>query len=164
MADRTLAALPADSLEAAVPHLRRPFTPEAVRWKIQTNPKSDTGSALIVCYIDARAAEERLNAVCPGSWAAEHRESPFPNSVICSLIVFGVVRENVGWFAGSDDGAGELAVKGVFSDAFKRAAVKFGVGVSLHAQSRGWVPAAESKQRSGKWYLPDEAVRKLRRG
>lgn len=111
--------LPVDSYREAAPFLRRPFTPAAVKFKVQAT--WPTG-ALIVAYIDARLAVERLNKVCPHLWHDAYR--PIGNRQMwCDLTVDGITRADVG------EGEG----KGLVSDALKRAAVKFGVGVSLYA-------------------------------
>src|SRR5690606_7091142 len=60
--------LPVATLAEAIPHLRRPFTPEAIRFKVQSVFKKQDGTpfaCLIVPYIDARLASERLNRVVP---------------------------------------------------------------------------------------------------
>lgn len=107
--------LPVDSLREAATHLRRPFTAEAVKWKVQAG-------SLVVPYIDARLVIERLNLVCPHLWHDEFE--PLGKSLICHLTVDGITRHDVG--SGYEG-------KGLYSDALKRAAVKFGVGVSLYA-------------------------------
>jgi len=113
---------PLDSFRDAATHLRRPFTPAAVKFKVQaTWPKSEPTGGLIVSYIDARLAVERLNLIVPHLWYDEYE--PLGKSLICRLTVDGIRRQDIG------DGTG----KGLFSDALKRAAVKFGVGVSLYA-------------------------------
>lgn len=61
--------LPVGSFREAAPLLRRPFEPAAVRWKVQTTHGS---SGLIVGYIDARLATERLNLVCPHLWSDDY--------------------------------------------------------------------------------------------
>ena len=118
--------LPVDSFKDAAPLLRQPFTPAAVKFKVQaTWPKDNPDSALIVSYIDARLAVERLNKVCPHLWSDAY--SPVDAKTMwCHLTVDGVTR--------SDVGEGEK--KGLVSDALKRAAVKFGVGVSLYATTK----------------------------
>lgn len=111
--------LPVDTYRDAAPFLRRPFTPAAVKFKVQTTWQS---GALIVAYIDARLAVERLNLVCPHLWRDEYR--PQGGGLMwCDLTVDGITRSDVG------EGKG----KGLVSDALKRAAVRFGVGVSLYA-------------------------------
>jgi hypothetical protein len=65
---------PCDSFKAAARHLRRPFTPAAVRFKVQaTWPKDKPTGGLIVAYIDARLVTERLNLVVPHLWADAYR-------------------------------------------------------------------------------------------
>lgn len=117
-------SLPVESFRAAAQHLRRPFTAQAVKFKVQTAfPKNDPNAALIVAYIDARLAVERLNHVCPDLWWEEF-ESLDGGLMLCRLTVDGITRRDVGQgYQG----------KGLYSDALKRAAVKFGVGVSLYA-------------------------------
>lgn len=129
---RELHEFPVDSFRDAARELRRPFTPEAVKWKIQTllgqekkdgkpDPKTAKGG-LIVGYIDARLVIERLNLVCPQLWSHEF-VSVAQGLLVCKLTVDGITREDVGQGAG----------KALWSDALKRAGVQFGVGVSLYA-------------------------------
>ena len=123
-AHRTLAEItfPVDSFREAAPHLRRPFTPAAVKFKVQaTWPKQNPTGGLIVSYIDARLVVERLNLIVPHLWHDAYE--PQDRHLICHLTVDGITRSDVG----------EGIVKGLYSDALKRAAVKFGVGVSLYA-------------------------------
>lgn len=119
-----LAEFPVDSFRDAAPHLRRPFTRAALKFKVQaTWPKDNPASGLIVAYIDARLAVERLNLVCPHLWFDEYQ--PLDGGrLLCRLTVDGITRHDIGeGYQG----------KGLYSDAFKRATVKFGVGVSLYA-------------------------------
>jgi hypothetical protein len=51
--------------------------------------------------------------------------------VLCRLTVLGITKEDVG--EGED-------LKSAFSDAFKRVAVKFGVGRYLYELPKKWVP------------------------
>ena len=110
---------PVDSFKDAYPFLRRPFTPAAVRFKVQATWK---GGALIVAYIDARLAAGRLNHVIPHKWASSFEYDP-KGDLICHLTVDGITR--------SDIGEGYKG-KGLCSDALKRAAVHFGVAESLY--------------------------------
>jgi len=108
-------------LASAIPELRRPFTPAAVKFKPQSVLGEGKG-VLCVAYIDMRLVSERLNHICPNDWSDAYR--PVGNGVMwCDLTVHGVTRSDVG------EGTGKALV----SDALKRAAVKFGVGVSLYA-------------------------------
>lgn len=110
-------SFPVGSFKAAAPYLRRPFTAEAVKWKVQAG-------TLVVPYIDARLVIERLNLVCPHLWHDEYEPVGGGKGLLCRLTIDGITRLDVG--SGYEG-------KGLYSDAFKRAAVKFGVGVSLYA-------------------------------
>jgi hypothetical protein len=115
--------LPVASYAEASRHLRRPFTPEAVKFKVQNVwPKESPTGAMIVAYIDARLVVERLNLVCPEAWSPQF--TPADRAMWCHLTVFGITRSDIG------DG---YVGKGLVSDSLKRAAVQFGVGVSLYA-------------------------------
>lgn len=128
----------AETYTGAAPHLRRPFTPEAVRFKVQaTYPKNDPTGALVVGYIDARLVIERLNMIVPGLWQDDY-EPVGPGLLMCSLTVDGLTRKDVG------EGAG----KALYSDAFKRAAVKFGIGVSLYAIPQTHLKLADGSVKS----------------
>lgn len=112
----------------AAPHLRRPFSEAAVKFKVQaTFPREDPTGALIVPYIDARLVIERLNLILPGSWWATY-EPTQSGMLWCHLTVDGITRLDVGEEVGNR--------KGLVSDALKRAAVHFGIGVSLYAMQR----------------------------
>lgn len=117
-------AFPVDSFREAAVHLRKPFTPQAVKFKVQTTfgGEPPTGG-MIVAYIDARLVVERLNHVCPHLWFDEYQALE-GGKLMCRLTVDEISRRDIGeGYAG----------KGLYSDALKRAAVKFGVGVSLYA-------------------------------
>jgi hypothetical protein len=120
--------LPVDTFKDAALFLRRPFTQQAVKFKVQA---TWDGGALIVPYIDARLAIERLNAVCPHLWTDKY-EPTNTGLMWCHLTVDGITRSDVG----TEIGKGDAGKKGLVSDAFKRAAVKFGIGVSLYAMPK----------------------------
>lgn len=125
--------------------LRRPFTGAAVRFKPQTVTR-DKSKALASFYIDARLAAERLNAVVgPENWTDTYRPladgpslAPLYFPVECSLTVCGVVKTDVG--QGANTTLDDKAFKSAYSDAFKRAAVKFGVGAYLYSLPNEWAP------------------------
>lgn len=106
---------PLDSFKKAAPHLRRPFARSAVRFKI-------IGGLHVAAYIDARLVIERLNLVVPHLWFDNYEVTG--GSLICRLTIGDITREDIG---------SGYKGKGLYSDALKRAAVKFGVGVSLYA-------------------------------
>lgn len=141
--------------EAIYKELRRPFTPAAVRFKIQGTFE---GGAICIAYIDARLVAGRLNAVCPGDWFPVKYE-PFPSGrgLICHLSVGGVVR--------ADYGVSDYEnAKGDYSDALKRAAVHFGVGESLYTVPEMILREGKhlKKNRKGKYVLTDQGKGELR--
>jgi hypothetical protein len=134
--------LPVASFAEAAPYLRRPFTVAAVKFKPQQKLRNN--STLCVAYIDARLVIERLNLVVAGAWHAEFE--PVPGGLMWAhLTVCGVTRRDVGQGQG----------KALVSDALKRAAVHFGVGVSLYAAPARTLPG-EVK------YLNDTHLEQLR--
>lgn len=125
--------------------LKEPFPQSQVSWRAQTVTKSGD-KALALAYIDARDVMERLDAVCgPENWQC--RYSHADKKTICEIGV--KVGEEWVWKA---DGAGDSDVeaeKGALSDAFKRAAVRFGIGRYLYDIGDVWVPC-ESRDFNGK--------------
>ena len=97
--------------------------------------------ARFVAYIEANTARERLDAVVPGEWDLTLELLPplpgldeSPDGGSCSfkarLQILGVIREDVG--TGRD-------YKAAATDAFKRAAVRFGIAHELYAYEQNWV-------------------------
>jgi hypothetical protein len=111
--------------------LRRPFTIHAVQFRIlegkEVKSRHDH-KANVAAYITARTAVDRLNHVCPGLWSDSF--VPVEGGLRCDLTVGGLTRSDVGWSAGTKNA---MQLKALYSDAFKRAAVKFGVAVSLYS-------------------------------
>jgi len=117
---------PSDSLREAAAELRRPFTAKALQWKIQTQWMTRDGrpsGGLVVCYIDRSLVVDRLNVLVPHLWRDDFTDLTDPrNHSVCHLTIDGITREDVG--------EGET-LKARRSDALKRVAVHFGIGVSL---------------------------------
>lgn len=102
--------------------LRRPFAPAAVKWKIQVEHNN---AVTVVAHLDARLVIERLNAVVGLGWHDAYR--PMSNSWMwCDLTVLGETRTDCGTGA---DGKAQV------SDSFKRAGVKWNIGVSIYAMA-----------------------------
>ena len=117
--------------------LKKVFPPEKINWRVgNTNKKTNNGRATIgsaLAYIDARDVMERLDDVVGvDKWQCKY---PYPGC--CELsIKFGEE-----WITKSN-AAGETQVeaeKGQASDAFKRAAVLFGIGRYLYDLPFIWV-------------------------
>lgn len=122
-----------DDINKILTELRRPFPAVSVKQKIQT---SNEYGALVVSYIDSRNVSERLNFVCPEAWSDEYRltgPDSKPLGVQCSLVLrIGdelIRREDVGV---GDESSSMGGIKILYSDAFKRAAVKLGIGAFLY--------------------------------
>jgi hypothetical protein len=137
--------------------LRRPFPAESVKFKIQT---SSNRGALVVAYIDARHVAERLNVVCPMLWSDKYREIYNEGKIVgveCSI----TIRTNMYGpeLVRTDVGVGDLSspmggIKILYSDAFKRAGVKLGIGAFLYT-----LPSSNLKPEH-LWYpggQPDDA-------
>lgn len=120
-----------------------PFPTEAIDWRIGSTTK-DKSRGMALAYVDARAVMDRLDSVAgPQFWQCNY--TPIgPTSIVCNL---GIAFNNAWvWKA---DGAGETdyeAQKGMLSDAFKRAAVRFGVGRYLYDLPSPWVAIDEHKR------------------
>jgi hypothetical protein len=122
--------------------LAAPVSPGAISWRQDGKVTARDGKyfARFVAYIEANTVRERLDTVCPGEWdltlellpavasyeGVEGTEIAFKGR----LQILGVIREDVG--QGRD-------YKSASTDAFKRAAVRFGIGHELYAYEQNWV-------------------------
>jgi hypothetical protein len=108
---------------------KQPFSESEIHWRIGRKSK-EGNTATALAYINARDAMKRLDEVVGiGGWQDEYQETA-TGRVICKLSV----KIGDQWITKSD-GAGGTNVegeKGGISDAFKRAAVKFGIGRYLY--------------------------------
>lgn len=144
--------------------LKAHFDPAIVSWRVgATTANKDKGMAL--AYIDARDVLERLDAVCtPAGWQCEY--VPMPDHTTCCRIGIKVGDEWI-WkanggsnIAESDKAdAQEMAAKGGYSDAFKRAAVQWGIGRYLYDVDSPWVAIT---QRGRSYVIADGEDQKLR--
>jgi hypothetical protein len=116
-------------------NLYAPFPPEEIEWRLGSTMK-DKKRGKALAYIDARAVMDRLDAVCgPENWQCRY---PIAGDKTCCEIGVKLGDEWV-W---KSDGAGDTNVegsKGAFSTAFKRAAVRWGVGRYLYDLKAPWV-------------------------
>jgi hypothetical protein len=124
--------------------LSAPFKPEEIEWRVGSTTQ-DKKKGMALAYIDARLVMERLDAVCgPDGWQCRYLAIG-EKKTCCEIGVR--VGEQWIWKA---DGSGDTDVegeKGAFSDSFKRAAVKWGIGRYLYDVSSPWVelePAGRS--------------------
>src|SRR5512142_2403909 len=134
--------------------LRKPFPASKISFKCQTKP-NEKGNSLVVAYIDARDVMERLDDVIGPYWSDRYEKAGTAKGLVCYLTVGGVTRADVG----DDDNENE-PVKSAYSDAFKRAAVKFGIGRFLYDLPKMW---AKAKLAGKSFALEDGEVERLRR-
>jgi hypothetical protein len=146
--------------------LRRPFTPSALQFKIQ----SEGRTCLVVGYVDARQVGERLNLVVPERWTTAYRQLPTTNSgvivVECELTVQFDSDDGFTTTARTDVGAAQLperpdmqptAFKAAYSDAFKRSSVHYGVNVPTYYMPQIWIAKSQMDERNGKTYISKKA-------
>jgi len=124
--------------------LAAPVPAHAIQWRQDGRPtrrQDGTFVARFVAYVDAQLVRERLDAVVPGEWDLELAllpalatvgtgENDAPIAFKATLSIFGTTREDVG--TGRD-------YKSASTDAFKRAAVRFGIGHELYSMPQLWV-------------------------
>jgi hypothetical protein len=128
---------PADVKEITAA-LAAPFEAKEVKFKPQAVKNN---RALALAYVDARVIQDRLDEVLGvEGWQDEYQLLP-DGSVVCKLrLKLGgewITKVDVGSPSEQPDGGDRL--KAAFSDALKRAAVKFGVGRYLYRLQSQWV-------------------------
>lgn len=119
-----------------------PFDAKDIRWRVGSVTKDKT-KGMALAYLDARAVMDRLDSVCgPGGWQATYPHAA--QKTVCSI----GIRVGDEWVWKSN-GAGDSdieAEKGALSDAFKRAAVLWGIGRYLYDLDSPWVELDEWKR------------------
>ena len=124
--------------------LAEPLPNGVISWRQDGKVMGRDGKyfARFVAYIEANTARERLDSVVPGEWdlslellpplpaLGDGEEAP-PCAFKARLQILGCVREDVG--SGRD-------YKAAATDAFKRAAVRFGIAHELYSYEHNWVP------------------------
>lgn len=129
--------------------LRAEFPRDAISWRAQSM-KADGSAAMALAYIDARDVMNRLDDVCgPDGW--QDRYEFHGSRTVCYLSI--TPNGGIDWITKAD-GAGDTDVeaeKGGISDAFKRAAVKWGIGRYLYDLPAPWVNC-ESYEKGNKRY------------
>ena len=122
--------------------LSAPLPPGVISWRQDGKPVQRDGKyvARFVAYIDANTVRERLDSVVPGEWdltlellptlAGQDENGEQSCSFKARLQILGVIREDVG--TGRD-------YKSAATDAFKRAAVRFGIAHELYSFEQNWV-------------------------
>lgn len=128
--------------------LSMPFPPSCVEWRAQ-NVAGDGKRAMALAYIDARSVMARLDEVVgPQNWQDRYRYEG--DRTFCELML----RIDGEWLTKSDtsEDSNFEAAKGGASGAFKRAAVKWGIGRYLYDVDAIWADCVsyEKEGRGGK--------------
>lgn len=150
--------------------LSAPTPLSEIQWRQDGRPLQRDGRyiARFVAFVDAQFVRERLDSVVPGEWdlhldplaAAADPDGVAVMAFKAKLQILGVVREDVG--QGQD-------YKAAASDAFKRAAMRFGIAHDLYRLENNWVqvdgdgkyakplvdPSAAYEKRYGQLGAPD---------
>jgi len=112
------------------------------KWRVQS---SNQYGASCVAYIDARDVQDVLDEVCGAeNWQCKYSEHK--GNLFCSI----GVDTGGGWVWKEDCGTESNVEKqkGEASDAFKRAAVMWGIGRFLYSKTIVKLPV---KEKDGKW-------------
>ncbi len=126
--------------------LRRPFKVKEISWRVGATYQD---KAIALAYVDARDVMKRLDDVC-GIEGWQNRYSHVTaQGVVCDIGIRSPTELGHVWIWKSN-GAGETNVegeKGALSDAFKRAAVLWGVARYLYKLPTVWVGYDKTKKK-----------------
>lgn len=133
--------------------------PMPIKWRVQSFSKNKPAGQC-VAYVDARQVSSRLDEVCgPENWQIDYKP-------VNNLLMAGIgINTEEGWVWKWDTGSESNIEKdkGHASDAFKRAAVQWGVGRFLYDLDPVWVKANKKKEDSDKpydlWVVDDRGQR-----
>lgn len=125
-----------DVTDAMLKQLKNPFDPKFVKWRVGATNKDKT-KGIALAYIDSREVKKRFDEVMGlGLW--QDRLIAIDGGFISEIDL----KIDGEWITRSN-AAGNTkveAIKGGASDAFKRAASKWGVGHYLYYLPNVWVP------------------------
>lgn len=118
--------------------LAAPFPTDRISWRVGAITKDQT-KGIGLAYIDARDVMDRLDSVLgPAKWQCRYTHCG--TATVCEIAVRDDNTHEWVWKA---DGSGDTdieAEKGALSGAFKRAAVRWGIGRYLYELENVWVP------------------------
>ena len=124
--------------EAIKSLLERPFDPRHIHWRVGATNSGDKQQGIALAYLDARDVMRRLDQVCGlDGWQCNY-SGHAGKSMICNI---GIKIGDAWLWRANGAGATDIeAEKGQISDAFKRAAVMWGIGRYLYSLPNIWVP------------------------
>jgi hypothetical protein len=135
--------------------LREPFDPSDVDFRVQGRVSEQNNRAQVLAYIDARAVQDRLDAVVGcGNWSFDWSPIVSDNGEVMvakgTLTIYGISKSDAGSASNFEQSLGAV------SHCFKRAAVQWGIGRYLYSLPASWV----SVERGGR--IPEAVLRQLR--
>jgi len=136
--------------------LERPFPANKIHWRCGARTKDKT-KGIPLAYIDARDVMKRLDDVAGFNWQCRYNLAE-GGLLICEIGL--KIEDEWLWRA---NGAGDTQVeaeKGKASDAFKRAAVMWGIGRYLYSIPNQWLPIDKYGKFAQSPALPDWATPK----
>ena len=140
---QTRVGIRAEDLPELLEKLSEKVPAHEVSFRIGRQARDKT-SAILFPYVDARYVQEKLDELCGPYWQVEYKDYPSGQGLICNILIK-IDGEWVGREDGAGTGRGELgqdigiAEKGAISDAFKRAAVAWGIARHLYNWPDVWV-------------------------
>ena len=145
----------ADRWRAISAALREPFPPEMVDFRAQGRVSETTGKGQVVCYVDARAVQDRLDTVVgAGNWSFDWTPVVVEKGDVQiakgTLTIYGVAKSDAGSASNFE------ATLGAVSHCFKRAGVQWGIARYLYDVESQWVPV----EKNGR--IAPETIRQLR--
>lgn len=110
------------------------------RFQMPMSHKTMTEQGREYSYVTARQVAERLDQVVgSGNWRTLFKVIDAERHIVeCSLLVFDVVKQDVGYPNAETDRQRDMEAepfKSAYSDAFKRAAVMWGIGRYLYGDT-----------------------------
>ena len=136
------------SIEIDWEALRGPFPKRALGAVVLKRTK-DGQRALFAPHLTARAVAQRLDEVVgPEHWRVTYRQGPSGAGDYCCRLEIEIAE---GQWVAREDGAAATefeAVKGGYSEAFKRAAVVWGIGRYLYEVDALWLDADTPPERA----------------
>jgi hypothetical protein len=130
--------------------------PMPYKWRVQSFSRNKP-LAQCVAYVDARAVQRRLDDVCGAKWQSLYYD--VGSMLFCKI---GIQIEDE-WIWRSDTGSESNVEKekGHSSDAFKRAAVMWGVGRFLYDMKFVYVASNAKKTNDNYPYVVDNNGRRV---
>ena len=125
--------------------LASPFPPDDIEWRVGSATKTTPARCTLLAYLTARAVMDRLDSVVgPSNWQDEYSPGP-DGGLMCSIGIWDSAKGQWVWKRDGAENTNIEAIKGGYSGAFKRAAVKWGIGRYLYSLGTEWHPTVEHR-------------------